>query len=56
MSEVKKDCFAYIEAKNECSALNELICSCKKCTFYKHKSEVDFRQIEQAIKHHAISK
>ena len=54
MAEVKTDCFAYHEDKNLCSALSELVCAnSKKCAFYKHKSEVDFREMERAVKNYS---
>lgn len=54
MAGIKEDCFAYHEAKHLCSALSELVCEHKnKCAFYKHKSEVDFREMERAVKNYS---
>ena len=33
--EVKKDCFAYDEAKNNCKALKALYCEIERCNYYK---------------------
>lgn len=53
MAEIKKDCFAYHEEKNLCSALSELVCEHKdKCPFYRHKSEIDFREMARALKNY----
>lgn len=43
--EVKKDCFAYKEAKDKrkygsCDALTDLYCKKEICNFYKPKSDV----------------
>lgn len=35
---IKKDCFAYIEEKNECNALTEI--ECEKCPFYKNRNKI----------------
>ena len=43
----KKDCFAYKEGSNTCSALVELVCTYKNCSFYKNRSEVDFDDINR---------
>lgn len=37
MFEVKKDCFAYNDIKNNCNALKELYCVKENCKFYKTK-------------------
>ena len=48
--EPKTECFAYSREKKCCKALSTLICANKdKCPFYKHKSEVDFKEIERAV-------
>ena len=42
----KTDCFAYRD--KQCSALTDI--NCENCRFYKHKSEVNSWEIENAIK------
>lgn len=49
--EPKANCFAYDETKHECRALSELACAYKdKCAFYKHKSELDWKELERATR------
>lgn len=44
------NCFAYYKERNICRALNELVCTYQeKCPFYKHKSEINYADIERAI-------
>lgn len=38
--EVKRDCFAYDERRDNCKALKSLYCEFEKCNFYKTKKEV----------------
>ena len=45
--EPMKDCFAYKAGSNTCNALTELMCTYKKCPFYKHHSEVNFADINR---------
>lgn len=42
----KKDCFAYNHHLCKCNILKELVCSTKKCSFYKTQKQFD----EDAIK------
>lgn len=35
--EIKRDCFAYDERRNNCKALTDLYCEFEKCNFYKTK-------------------
>lgn len=37
---VRTDCFAYDEKKQDCIALNQLYCMNEKCSFYKPKESV----------------
>lgn len=47
----KADCFAYSKDKNRCNALSELVCTYKdKCSFYKHRANVNLREIELAVR------
>ena len=48
---IKYDCFAY--ANGKCSALKELYCENEKCSFYKHKREVDKQKLKKEIKDYA---
>lgn len=39
--EVKKDCFAYNQMMNGCTALKRLYCKEENCKFYKTKKQLD---------------
>jgi len=45
--EIKKDCFAYNNKKDECNALKKLYCKSEKCSFYNNK--VDARELEISV-------
>lgn len=38
---MKTDCFAYKRNIKKCSALNELVCEKRKCSFYKTQKQFD---------------
>ena len=42
----KEDCFAYKNA-NTCSALTEMVCTYKNCSFYKNRRDVDLEDIRR---------
>lgn len=44
---IKVDCFAY--NNGNCTCLTELVCSKKKCSFYKKLDEVDIDNINKSI-------
>lgn len=48
--EIKKDCFAYDTRHKYCNVLKELYCRNEDCKFYKNRTEVDTRKIEEDIK------
>lgn len=48
--EVKKDCFAYDAKYKDCNVLKELYCRNENCKFYKNRTEVNLKQIEEDIK------
>ncbi len=51
--EPKATCFAYNKEKKRCNALSELVCSYKdECAFYKHKDDVDMKEVERAIRNY----
>lgn len=57
VKEPKATCFAFNKEKKRCNALSELVCSYKdECAFYKHRDEVDLREIERAINHYSSTK
>lgn len=51
--EPKTECFAYHKETNECKSLTDLMCTYKNCPFFRHKSEINFAQIESAVKHYS---
>ena len=57
VKEPKATCFAFNKEKKRCNALSELVCSYKdECAFYKHRDEVDLREIERAINRYSSTK
>lgn len=36
---INKDCFAYSEKRNDCTALTELFCKKENCSFYMTKEQ-----------------
>lgn len=50
---IKKDCFAYDEGKEECTALTNLFCKNEECRFYKKKRIMSKNYIESEIRHYA---
>lgn len=51
--EPKANCFAYNVRGKNCRILHELICTQKsKCSFYKHRADVDIAQIERDIRNY----
>lgn len=56
---MERTCFAFNENKHnqcECLALKNLECKKKDCKFYKHKGEINIRNIEKEIKEYAKTK
>ena len=47
---IEKDCFAYDKRLKKCNALKELVCTYKRCTFYKKQEDVNMNEIERDIK------
>lgn len=47
---IEKDCFAYNNHRNKCEALDSLYCKKGNCNFYRSNREIDFKEIEKAIK------
>ncbi len=39
MDQIKRDCFAWNEARNYCNALSEVLCATKQCPFYKTSAQ-----------------
>ena len=53
--EPKTTCFGYNHEKKECRALSELVCANKeKCSFYKNRADVDFVEIERAVRNYKV--
>ena len=47
------DCFAFDKDKKSCKCLKKLYCVLEdKCSFYKHKAEVDLDAIENSVKNY----
>lgn len=53
---IKEDCFAYIKSKNKCSALKELYCGNKECSFYRNKKDIKMSDIERDIRNYISTK
>ena len=54
INEPKTECFAYRDKGTpSCRALTELVCIYeKKCPFYRHNSEINYTEIERAVKNY----
>lgn len=42
--QIKKDCYAYNQKKNDCNVLKELYCRKEECSFYKSNKELNRRE------------